>query len=257
MEINSPETNEGSFCMDDTTSEEATMNYQTTELIPRIWAISEPGVQSFLIVGDEQALLFDCCMSGGEEFAEAVQSITDKPVMLVFSHTDGDHTAAQEYYPAPFLHPAEFDYYAAQGNDSSRARPLWEHDLINLGGVALEVILIPGHTPGSIALLDREHRNLFVGDTISDSLTYLFGSGRNLSAFIASLKKLEALKSEFDRVFCSHGTAALNPEWIERTRIVAERLGRGEIEGTDPPFAVPALLYSFNGVQFLYAEPEI
>lgn len=41
-----------------------------------------------------------------------------------------------------------------------------EGDVIDLGGLKLEVYDLPGHTPGGIALLNRQDRILFVGDSI-------------------------------------------------------------------------------------------
>ncbi len=61
-------------------------------------------------------------------------------------------------------------------------RLLWEGTVIDLGFWKFEVILTPGHTPGSIMLLDREKRLLISGDTIQAGDIYMFGPGRNLPA---------------------------------------------------------------------------
>ncbi|WP_067793877.1 MBL fold metallo-hydrolase [Actinomadura formosensis] len=44
---------------------------------------------------------------------------------------------------------------------------LGEGDVIDLGGRRLEVLHLPGHTPGSIALLDAERDALFSGDIVA------------------------------------------------------------------------------------------
>lgn len=54
-------------------------------------------------------------------------------------------------------------------------RLLWEGTVIDLGFWKFEVILTPGHTPGSIMLLDREKRLLISGDTIQAGDIYMFG----------------------------------------------------------------------------------
>lgn len=40
-----------------------------------------------------------------------------------------------------------------------------------------EVVLIPGHTPGSIALWEKEKRFLISGDSVTNATTFLFGRG--------------------------------------------------------------------------------
>jgi glyoxylase-like metal-dependent hydrolase (beta-lactamase superfamily II) len=229
-----------------------TASYTVTPLADRVWAIDEGMVQCYLVVGSTSALLVDCCLSGGEAFRAAVAGVTDLPVQLIFSHTDGDHTGAQEFFGPPLLHPAEYDYYAAKGNAVRAVRPAWEGDVLDLGGVQLEVVLIPGHTPGSIALLDRAGRRLFAGDTLSDRWVFLFGPGRNLPAYIESLRHLEALTPAFDVIHPGHGSLALGPEWVARHRRAAERLAAGDLAGTDPPRDLPCRQYSHEGVNLLY-----
>ncbi len=78
-------------------------------------------------------------------------------------------------------------------------RPLRENSLIELGGVTLKVMEVPGHSVDHIAVLDQAARNVFVGDAIGDKIaerTFLppFNPPSwDPDAFGASLKKLKAL----------------------------------------------------------------
>jgi glyoxylase-like metal-dependent hydrolase (beta-lactamase superfamily II) len=47
-------------------------------------------------------------------------------------------------------------------------RALNEGDVIDLGNRALEVLHLPGHSPGSIALFDRAQDTLYSGDVVYD-----------------------------------------------------------------------------------------
>ena len=228
------------------------MEYRSVQLADGLWSITEGMVQCYLIEGNSRALLFDSCASGGTEFKAAVETLTKKPVQLIISHSDQDHTGGQEFYPGLAMHPSELSHYASKGNEVKQVLPLWEADIISLGGTTLEVFLIPGHTPGSIALIDRRNRRLFVGDTLSDQWIYLFGAGRSLKAYIASLKKLESLSPLFDTIYCCHGSMALGLEWLKKTRVAAEKLLAGELKPSDPPREMPAKSYSHDGVTFLY-----
>ncbi len=68
--------------------------------------------------------------------------------------------------------------------------PVEDGDIIELGNRTLEVITIPGHTPGSIAVLDIENRVLYGGDTVQDGKIFMFGVQREFHAYIRSLESL-------------------------------------------------------------------
>lgn len=226
--------------------------FEVTFLGNDIWAIDEEMVRCFLIVGTEKAVLLDCCFTPGTAISEIVHGLTEKPVQLVFSHADRDHTGGQSGFGTPWLHPAEFDRYRIKGNENNKIAALWENTILELGDRSLEILLIPGHTPGSIALLDRAGRRLFAGDSVSDSWVHMFEPGRNLEALIESLKRLETMSSNFDVIHACHGTATLDTEWLTKTRVAAEKLFAGELEGSEAPYEMPCKVFRHEGVIFLY-----
>lgn len=80
---------------------------------------------------------------------------------------------------------------------------------IYLAGQEFEIIHTPGHTPGSICLLDRENKILFSGDTIfaNDSLGHTDFAYSNRQDMTKSLEKLKGLRKEglYGQVFAGHG----------------------------------------------------
>jgi glyoxylase-like metal-dependent hydrolase (beta-lactamase superfamily II) len=64
-----------------------------------------------------------------------------------------------------------------------------EGDVIDLGDRALEVLHVPGHTPGSVALWEPERGLLFTGDTLYDGPMDF----EDRHGAIASLRRLRAL----------------------------------------------------------------
>jgi glyoxylase-like metal-dependent hydrolase (beta-lactamase superfamily II) len=219
------------------------------------WRIEDNGVRALLFEGTEKALLVDSGFGKSGSIREAAEALTKKPVVLVNSHADGDHVGGNGDFDKALLHPAEFPYYRESCPNGAEACPLWEGEVIDLGGRKFEVVLIPGHTPGSIALLDRERRLLVAGDSISDGPIFMFGAVRSLRAFMFSMQKLKAMSGAFDTIFPAHGPCPLGCEIIDRLIKGADSVLRGEAEISDPSFDIPAKVYKAGGAAFFYS-PE-
>ena len=93
---------------------------------------------------------------------------------------------------------AEASNYYHGENRKGVIVPVEHGDKLDLGDRELEIIGLPGHTPGSIAVLDVRNRVLISGDPIQDGNIYMFGVQRELHAYVLSLKRLEACKDRFD-----------------------------------------------------------
>ena len=187
-----------------------------TNLVPiseGVWAIDQGMVRAFLIVGKERALLQDAG-AGPCALMDMVRSVTELPVTLVLSHGDGDHTANCGGFGEIFAHPAEFPVITRFRPElSEKLRPVREGRRFDLGGRVLEVIDAPGHTPGSICLLDRENRILFSGDTVSYGPVFLFGDHRDAPSFRETLVKLRELP-DYDLVYPCHNTCPVSRDII-------------------------------------------
>jgi glyoxylase-like metal-dependent hydrolase (beta-lactamase superfamily II) len=66
-------------------------------------------------------------------------------------------------------------------------------DVIDLGDRALEVIHLPGHTPGSAALFDRSRGVLFSGDVIYDGTLLDELPESDIDDYVASVRRLLTL----------------------------------------------------------------
>ena len=221
------------------------------------WRIEDTIVRAFLFEGRDRALLVDTTTGSGDLVA-AVRSLTEKPVILVNTHADEDHLGCDGQFPRPHTHPAECAYYAEMSRPGfARPAPLQDGEVIDLGGRSFQVILIPGHTYGSIALLDRERRVLVGGDTVSASPVFIFGRMRNLAAFQVSLRRLWARRDEFDVIYPSHGPFPIGPKQIENELRCAGRLERGELEPLEPPFPLPARMFRSDGAGFYAVTEEL
>ena len=194
------------------------------------WIFEEQGVRFFLLAGSERALLIDSGMTtrNARELAEAV---TDLPLNLLNTHADPDHIGSNAEFDRFYMHPAEsVNYYHARGGTGT-IEPVWDGDVIDLGGRPLEIIHLPGHTPGSIAVLDITRRRIITGDPIQTGRIFMFGPYREMHAYRLSLKRLSRHVDRFDEIWPSHAQCPVGPELIEQLYDAAGRVMDGEVPG--------------------------
>lgn len=223
-------------------------NYVIIQIDDHSWRIEDDKVRMFLFEGADTALLIDTGFGSGNLRAE-IEKLTNKPILLVNTHADPDHTGCNHQFEQVYMHPSENINYNSK-QPIAPAKPLWEGDNIDIGGRCFEVILLPGHTPGSIALLDSKSKLLISGDTVAKSPIFCFGAMRNIDAYIESLNKLLGMKDLFDDIYPSHGEIPLNSDIIPNLIEGATKLKNGELTGVKTPIEIPALLYESNGVAF-------
>ena len=103
-------------------------------------------VRSFLFIGEEDALLVDTCTGEGDILAE-IKKLTDLPVSVIFTHSDGDHVGAAKYFEDCFMHPSEFDYYKSKTDDPVEMIPIWEGDGLRYRNVQFRSYIDPRAYP--------------------------------------------------------------------------------------------------------------
>jgi len=219
------------------------------------WRIEDKGVRFFLLAGTEKALLIDSGMNtpNAKQIAE---SITKLPVMLINTHADPDHISGNGSFDYCYMHPDEENVYRVHGG-TGRIQPVNDNGIIDLGNRPLKIIFIPGHTPGSIALLDINNRVLISGDSVQDGNIFMFRKHRNLSLYVESMKKLSTYTAEFDTIYPSHGSFPVYPELLTSLIEGAEQIINGTAEGkVVDMFGTQVMLYKFPYAGFLCELPE-
>jgi len=232
--------------------------YEVEQIDKNSWMIVDDIVRLFLFAGTEKALLVDSGLGSGD-LKETISKLTKLPVMLVNTHADYDHISGNAQFDKVFMHPAEFARYKTELVDwnvsvgeSHEVEPLWEGDVIDIGGRSFEVVLIPGHTPGSIALLDRENRILLGGDSILADRIAMVNPWRDFDAYIFSIKKLIGMRGCFDFVYSPHGDYLLSVDFLDMLLVAAISCRNGELEGVETDFIKDAIMYDAGVVKFLF-----
>lgn len=168
------------------------------------WIIDDGGVRLFLLEGSKRAALIDTGMNCPKA-KELAESLTALPLMLINTHVDRDHISGNDAFDEVWMSASEMAYYHHSGVHSHTVHGLYEGDSIDLGDRSLEVIALPGHTPGSIGFLDSRNRVLLSGDPIQKHGTiFMFGPQRDLAAAIESYSRILKSKDRFDEIWPSH-----------------------------------------------------
>jgi glyoxylase-like metal-dependent hydrolase (beta-lactamase superfamily II) len=83
-------------------------------------------------------------------------------------------------------------------------KPIRDGDVIDLGGLTLDIISLPGHTPGGICLLLKEDRILITGDGINHGLWMQLNESKMLKEFLRNLDKIMYVINEADYILHGH-----------------------------------------------------
>lgn len=204
--------------------------------------------QQYLVLGEEKALLIDTGFGLGSLKA-VVDKLTDLPIILVNTHGHPDHGGGNAEFGAPLLHPDDngvYDYKcayetrleeashwgvadAAEKLQPTPPKPIAIADghVFDLGGRTLRVIHTPGHTRGSICILDERTGTLFSGDNTQGGMTNLCEpTATSLEVYLNSMKKIANLPLK--RLCTGHMPAVVGPEVIGIKIACAERIMAGE-----------------------------
>jgi hydroxyacylglutathione hydrolase len=201
--------------------------YVVGEIGEGAYAIGEPRYGqcnfSYLIVGSQRALLFDTG-PGIRDITKVVAKLTSLPVLALPSHLHFDHIGGLDRFADVALpdlprlraqtRDGRFrpDTYQFLGFVEGFQRPAFAVTRwiapgtdIDLGGRSLELLSVPGHTPESVALLDRSADRVFAGDFIYPSEIYAYLPHADLSDYAASAGRIAGILDDAATVYGGHG----------------------------------------------------
>lgn len=224
--------------------------FEVYKIAVNTYAIYEPyqfdEAISYLALGEQKAALIDTGTGLGN-IKKVVTELTELPVYVLNTHTHWDHIGNNYRFEevACYNHP-ECISKMKQGVPNKKLRPsitgdsIWkslpegiyadtwhippaepsflleEADVIDLGGRRLEIIHTPGHSPGSICLLDIKNRILFTGDSYFPGPLYAHPEDVDIRDYMASMNKLASRVQDYDFLCAGHNDPWIRSEVIPR-----------------------------------------
>jgi len=208
--------------------------FVTRQVNPGLYCINEVHywewnrANLWLIKGQTQDLLIDTGL-GVASLRQHIAMLTDKPLLAIASHVHFDHAGGIHEFDQIAIHAAEANALRSGDNDAALCDPesglvldehfaelpypgftatqyklqgaeptqiLQEGDVLDLGDRAFEVLHLPGHSPGCIALYDSQHQELFSGDVIYDGDLLDQLPGSHIPSYIQTYERLQQLPVE-------------------------------------------------------------
>ena len=221
--------------------------FEVYRIADGIFAIYEPGqfeeVISFLVTGEDRALLFDTGLGIGD-MKRVVEQLTDLEIVVLNSHTHYDHIGGNHQFETIWARDTDYTLGRAAGSPPDavaeflkdgwvwkqlpeafdptdfRSRPFAisrfvdEGDIIDLGGRKLEILATPGHAPDAICLLDRDNRILLTGDSFYLAPLYTHLEGSDFLDYAKTAERLAGLADDIDAALTSHNVPVVAPRYM-------------------------------------------
>ena len=241
--------------------------FHTEKLSEHLIAIwSACGEVLYYIQGEKRGLLMDTNLGVGH-LKELVDSMARTPYDVVLTHGHVDHALGAAAFEKVYMNEADIPIYKAMSpmeerlgylqaclGDSFKDYGFTEDDFIlptpdyaftsltdgmvfDLGGITVEMIAFPGHTPGSMALFLPELRILITGDACNDS-TFLFDeNASSVEEYLFTVTAVrERLSGRYDRVLICHHAVDTGSDLLENMAEVCKDILEGKADDLPFPF---------------------
>ena len=208
-----------------------------TERVTRIRDIL--GVAFYLVEGEDRACVIDTGHGLGN-LREYIETLTDKPVFVILTHGHIDHAGGAALWDETWMSPLDLKIYREHTSVKSRREhfserpetasipeeeynpvrtkpflPLEDGKTFDLGGVTLECISAPGHTPGMTMVLIREERMILFGDGCGLEVLLCFPASSTVSEYLGTLKKVKQFEPQYDIIIRNHGSCESPKELLD------------------------------------------
>ncbi len=204
--------------------------FAANQVLPGVYHIADSmNIFCTLLVGDKQALLLDTGY-GLFDVRAYIRTLTDLPLTVLLSHGHHDHACGAAWFEKVLIAkeemavcrhytrleqrlrildqaekrgmlPADYDRdaYLTSGTGNLTA---WEGEGMDLGGMTVQILPLPGHTAGSLGLFVMPQKLLLAGDNWNPTTWLFFPECETVPRYVKTMNSL--LKLPFEFVLAPH-----------------------------------------------------
>ena len=213
--------------------------------------------QMGLVIGDKRAALIDTGL-GLADLRKFVSQFTSLPIIVLNTHGHVDHVGANQLFDMSYV-AKEDEKAMLSANREERLKGykqfmegniemiefaeknmvpdkpfqygfIKDGDKIDLGGVEIEVVGFPGHSPGSVAFVDGRDNVAFCGDSIL--FRVLLQNREKLAQYLKSLDNFAEKTKGIDTIINGHQWEPFHRSDIDEERALAVAVLNRTIKGT-------------------------
>lgn len=219
-----------------------------TKLENDMWVIeTTDNTTMYIVEGKDKAMLIDTGTKC-DSLDEVVKKITKKPLYVVVTHIHPDHSGNINNFSDIYFHPADTVLMKHLGKSySGKVHFIKDGYVFDLGSKQIEVSHMPGHTPGSIVLLDKQTGSCFSGDAFGSGQVWLqLWPFSPMKTYIKTCEKMEKLMDKgITKIYCGHYPyvkKAYGKAYIDDMLKLAITIDKGKVYDAKPyPTKIVAL----------------
>ena len=225
--------------------------FEVYQLNENTYAIYEPyqwqEAISYLLIGSEQAMLVDT-LQGIGDLKSVVEQLTNLPVIVINTHSHFDHVSGNYQFDNIYGVDNAFTLENTKGHDHSvnagnmTADTFWKNvpkdfsadtyenkpykiskffkdgEIIDIGDRPIEIAFVPGHSPDSIILIDKNNRLMMTGDSFYPASLYVYSATSSFRDYLNSVQTMLKYQSDVDFLLPGHNETMQPATYLAKLR---------------------------------------
>ena len=202
----------------------------------------------------ETPILIDTGLGTGD-LLPVVKDLFGKEPTVLLTHSHGDHIGGIHGFSDVYAGEEDLDAIDPEHTlrSSGILRSVSSGHLSKPGCDRLEIISLPGHTPGARGYLDHANRRFFGGDIVSFSPVYMCLPGADIKAWRQSLLEIAGRACQYDELYVGHEEEPIPRELISEYIVLANIFLNGHAESVEDVFfdRYPCRRYFYGNASIL------
>ena len=209
------------------------MYFSTEKVTQRIFRIRTAfEVCAYYVQGEKSGALLDTGLGCGD-LKSFIDELATTEYTVILSHGHCDHAGGSSQFEEVYLSPLDDELEKEHCSQAFRIQEIqaaptplpetWRSDqvlpqrtsgfkqlteemIFDLGGVTIELMLVPGHTKGMMVFLIPEEEVAVFGDACGENTLLCFPEGVSIAEHYKALNKLKQWDGRYTRIIRNHGT---------------------------------------------------